>query len=151
MRHSPVVSNIHQSKNFLNDKAFYESDFWERLSKQCRQRARYTCKLCGKRAKNKFERKRFHADHILPRSKGGEDALYNLRCLCENCHAKQHPHLARAIEKRDAREAEKNNPKSVVVRPSASAAFRPTRVNSSKTPGAPPQHRPRTSTKSRFY
>jgi len=147
LRHAPVVSNIHQSKNFIHDRAFYESPFWERLSKQCRQRARYTCKLCGKRAKNQHEKKRFHADHIIPRSRGGEDAIHNLRCICENCHGKQHPHLARAIAKREAAEVGKNN--SVVIRPAA--AFRPARVNQKKLPGAPAVHRSRATTKSRLY
>jgi 5-methylcytosine-specific restriction protein A len=27
-----------------------------------------------------------HADHIIPRAKGGADAMFNLRGLCEGCH-----------------------------------------------------------------
>lgn len=145
---SPSVSNIHESKNFINDKEFYQSPTWKRLSKACKQRDRYTCKLCKKRSKNKYDRHKFHADHIIPRSRGGEDSVNNLRCLCEGCHAEKHPHLARAIATRDARAYASNNksPKPNVP------AFRPKRLYNERNPGSPSTSRAvRGQTKSRLY
>lgn len=92
--------NLNSKKNFLNDRAFYLSPEWKRLSKACRKRDNYTCRRCGKRPKNKFDKARFHADHIIARSKGGRDSLNNLQTLCEDCHGLKHPHLKKALESR---------------------------------------------------
>ena len=39
------------------------------------------CQLCGKKLKGKF-----HADHIIPYSKGGKTILNNAQALCINCN-----------------------------------------------------------------
>ncbi len=42
----------------------------------------YTCPKCGK----KFRKKDIDVDHILPKSKGGDDSRYNLQLLCYHCN-----------------------------------------------------------------
>lgn len=42
----------------------------------------YTCRRCG----GKFRKKDMDVDHIIPQSKGGSDALYNLQGLCKHCN-----------------------------------------------------------------
>lgn len=42
----------------------------------------YTCARCGK----KFRRSDIDVDHILPRSKGGDNSRYNLQLLCPHCN-----------------------------------------------------------------
>lgn len=139
-RVSSNPSNIHQDRNFLSDRGFYESADWKNLSKACKKRDGYVCRCCGKKARTKDEKKRMHADHIIPRSKGGRDTLSNLQCLCEGCHAEKHPHLARAIEKRDSKNMKNNAPK----------MFRPTKLNRFNATG-PGQQRKTSSIRSRLY
>jgi hypothetical protein len=50
------------------------------------------CSLCGKGV-GKFVERKFldeipcaHVDHILPRARGGQNNLSNLRILCEMCN-----------------------------------------------------------------
>jgi hypothetical protein len=58
---------------------FYRSPTWYRLRVACLARDPVcTTPGCGDRAT--------HADHIVPRSQGGADALHNLRGLCTSCH-----------------------------------------------------------------
>lgn len=59
---------------------FYRSPAWRRLRAEALARDNHRCVLpgCGRKA---------HAvDHILQRSRGGADALPNLRSLCEQHH-----------------------------------------------------------------
>ena len=42
----------------------------------------YTCAHCGK----KFRKADMDADHILPKSKGGDNSRYNLQVLCSYCN-----------------------------------------------------------------
>jgi 5-methylcytosine-specific restriction endonuclease McrA len=55
---------------------FYHTDTWRKLRRQALERDRHTCVVegCGKRATT--------VDHIVSRSKGGPNALPNLRSLC---------------------------------------------------------------------
>lgn len=46
------------------------------------QRDGYTCQYCGRSAPDV----ELHADHIVPRSKGGPDTLENLRTACRDCN-----------------------------------------------------------------
>ena len=42
------------------------------------------CQICGNKLNGKF-----HADHIVPYSKGGRTILKNAQALCENCNLKK--------------------------------------------------------------
>jgi len=139
-RVSSNPSNIHQDKNFLNDKAFYESPEWKALSKTCKKRDGYTCRSCGKKARTKDEKRKMHADHIIARSKGGRDTLTNLQTLCELCHADKHPHLARAIASRESKSMKNDSPK----------MFRPTKLSRFNSAG-PGQQRKTSGLRSRIY
>lgn len=58
---------------------FYRSRAWRELRAEClRRQPRCVTPGCGQRS--------VVADHIVPRSKGGADALHNLRGLCIQCH-----------------------------------------------------------------
>ena len=46
------------------------------------KRAKYRCELCGAHERQAA----LHVDHIIPRSKGGADALSNFQCLCITCN-----------------------------------------------------------------
>lgn len=59
----------------------YRSAFWRKLRAETLQRDP-TCRAPG------CDRKSTHADHILPRSRGGTDQLSNLQGLCWSCHSR---------------------------------------------------------------
>ena len=42
------------------------------------------CQICGNKLNGKF-----HADHIVPYSKGGKSILKNAQALCEICNLKK--------------------------------------------------------------
>ena len=42
------------------------------------------CQICKKKLDGKF-----HADHIMPYSKGGKTILKNAQALCQNCNLKK--------------------------------------------------------------
>ena len=58
---------------------FYRTQAWRQLRAEC-IKLHPTCATagCGQRSRV--------ADHVIPRSKGGADALHNLRGLCITCH-----------------------------------------------------------------
>lgn len=62
---------------------YYHSRGWKQLSQECKRRAQGLCQLC--RAQGIY-RAGSEADHIVPRRKGGQDALDNLQWLCRECH-----------------------------------------------------------------
>lgn len=53
------------------------------------------CKGCGKAAS-------MHVDHVVPKARGGTDAIQNLQGLCERCH--------QAKTARDARNGKRLRP-----------------------------------------
>lgn len=71
-----IVKRYHEAHEMDSDyrkKAFDNSDSnygW------------YTCPKCG----GKFRKKDMDADHILPKSKGGDNSRYNLQLLCSHCN-----------------------------------------------------------------
>lgn len=66
---------------------FYLSPEWEQLRRQALRAAHWRCSDCGKLARGaKHDEPRPIVDHIVPRKKGGSDALHNLRVLCLPCH-----------------------------------------------------------------
>jgi 5-methylcytosine-specific restriction endonuclease McrA/uncharacterized protein (DUF1778 family) len=52
---------------------------WKRLSAAVLNRDNYVCRYCGGRATT--------ADHVVPKSKGGSDALSNLVAACRSCNS----------------------------------------------------------------
>lgn len=60
---------------------YYRTAEWRELRAACLRREPI-CRTpgCGQRAS--------HADHIVPRTKGGADSLRNLRGLCATCHSR---------------------------------------------------------------
>jgi len=69
-----------------DDKAFFNSDRWQRLRAACLVRDYYVCQACGKPAGESA-----HADHKLPREThpGLAWDLDNLQTLCVRCHTKK--------------------------------------------------------------
>ncbi len=63
-------------------KGRYPKD-WPRWREFVQRRAHYRCERCGRgRSEVKLD-----AHHIIPLSKGGVTASYNLMCLCKRCHS----------------------------------------------------------------
>lgn len=78
-----VVSKIRRTK----EQAYTAN--WDDISRRCKELANWTCRICGTKEGP------FESDHIIPVSKGGVTALWNLQCLCQLCHSKRpgHRHL----------------------------------------------------------
>lgn len=57
---------------------FYSSFQWKTLRSRVLDRDNHTCRYCGKHA--------LQADHVVPRSKGGADAMRNLVACCPTCN-----------------------------------------------------------------
>lgn len=57
---------------------FYDSRTWRGLRQQTLERDGYVCQYCGAPA--------HQADHVVPRGKGGPDALPNLVACCRDCN-----------------------------------------------------------------
>jgi hypothetical protein len=69
---------------------FYESPFWKDRAQEVRKRDNYSCQKCGGNGpRDKIE---LHVHHIVPRGRGGSDALTNLITLCKICHESQPYH-----------------------------------------------------------
>lgn len=69
-----------------NDK-YYQSPQWEKLRTQALRIAGWKCSACGVGVRGaKANQSRPLVDHIVPRKKGGSDAMHNLRVLCLPCH-----------------------------------------------------------------
>lgn len=51
----------------------------------CFQRDHFTCQRCGYEAQRMFDGT-LNADHIIPRSRGGQTVLENLQTMCVPCH-----------------------------------------------------------------
>lgn len=62
---------------------YYSSAGWQTLRRACLDRDHWRCTTprCGARAT--------FADHVIPRRKGGPDALTNLASLCRACHGRK--------------------------------------------------------------
>lgn len=70
---SEWVDDLQDDRNNYRQKAFEYSDS---------NRGWYTCARCGK----KFRRTGMDVDHIVPRSKGGDNSIHNLQLLCAHCN-----------------------------------------------------------------
>ena len=53
--------------------------YWQRLSAAVLRRDNYVCRYCGERATT--------ADHVVPKTKGGTDAMNNLVAACRECNS----------------------------------------------------------------
>jgi len=60
-----------------------EQEEWRKVRAAVLDRDNFTCQRCGKRSGNG---KALTAHHIMPRSEGGANDLYNLIALCNRCH-----------------------------------------------------------------
>ena len=61
-------------------------EFWDlKKSLKTSKYGKYFCAHCGSKDK-------LTIDHILPRSKGGDDRRYNLQILCQPCNLKKAAH-----------------------------------------------------------
>lgn len=54
---------------------------WKALREHVLRRDNWECWICGQRAVT--------ADHVLPRSHGGEDTPENLRAICTVCNSRR--------------------------------------------------------------
>ena len=63
----------------------YGGKSWAATRKQVIVRDASTCQLCGKIVQGQD----CQIDHVIPKKKGGTDALENLQCLCRVCHARK--------------------------------------------------------------
>lgn len=57
---------------------FYDTPGWRHLRKKVLERDLHICQYCGNKATQ--------ADHVIPRKKGGPDALRNLVACCAPCN-----------------------------------------------------------------
>ena len=57
---------------------FYETLGWRQLRQKTLERDGYVCQYCGAKATQ--------ADHVVPRKKGGADAMKNLVACCASCN-----------------------------------------------------------------
>lgn len=73
-------------------------DNWSELQGDVLRRDDYTCTCCGNQG-GPHGNTELHADHVVPRSREGADAIENLRTLCRSCHQARH---ARFFPKTDA-------------------------------------------------
>lgn len=53
---------------------------WQRLRLSVFERDNFTCVYCGDKNGP------FEADHVFPKSRGGEDSEINLACACRSCN-----------------------------------------------------------------
>ncbi|TDL43594.1 HNH endonuclease [Microbacterium oleivorans] len=58
---------------------------WQSLRQSVLERDDFTCVYCGEVATT--------ADHVLPKSRGGEDRLDNLVASCQPCNARKSDRL----------------------------------------------------------
>lgn len=61
-------------------------DNWSKISATCLNLANHICSDCKVNRANR-------AHHIIPLSKGGSNAQYNLKAVCDKCHKRYHSHL----------------------------------------------------------
>ena len=62
----------------MSVKPYRSTAHWKKIRLQVLQRDAYTCTYCGDVANE--------ADHVWPKSKGGEDTLDNLVAACRKCN-----------------------------------------------------------------
>lgn len=58
---------------------------WEETRKRVLNRDAWTCTACGKPLQDADAT----VDHVVPKSKGGTDADWNLRSLCRKCNSEK--------------------------------------------------------------
>lgn len=67
---------------------------WDARRRRTYRRDDYTCQSCGERSGPHAHGNGvpLHAHHVVPKSEGGSNGLWNLRTLCETCHDRAHDH-----------------------------------------------------------
>ena len=75
-------------------RSFYKTDFWRDISRKCKERDGYRCKICLYTAETAEEKRSMHAHHIVSRRPVAYqtmlDTLANLETLCSTCHEVKH-------------------------------------------------------------
>lgn len=59
-------------------------------------RFNYTCQVCGLKEDPKKPTLQVH--HIIPRSEGGTNDLFNLTLLCDRCHKRKHARAPKRVK-----------------------------------------------------
>lgn len=88
---SEFFDDEHESQNLSSrdsGRNYYKSAAWKQLSHACKDRDDWTCQNCGAAGPDV----ELHADHRIPRARGGPDSLRNLQTLCVICHSFKHGH-----------------------------------------------------------
>jgi 5-methylcytosine-specific restriction endonuclease McrA len=73
---------------------------------------KYRCVRCGKW----FPKDQIDIDHIIPKSKGGSDALYNLQAMCRHCNRSKNNKTDKVVSdliKHNTKRVIKNGVKSI--------------------------------------
>lgn len=97
---------------------------WDIRKKYVQKLNNYKCQICGfthfhseKDLRVALDTRRhtlwtgLHVHHKLPLSKGGDNDIANLICLCERCHENQHPHMLQMkIDKLNAKISRARSP-----------------------------------------
>ena len=75
-------------------RSFYKTQYWRDISRKCKERDNYQCRLCSCRAETSEERRLLHAHHVVSRRPVAYptmlDQLSNLITLCSTCHEVNH-------------------------------------------------------------
>jgi 5-methylcytosine-specific restriction endonuclease McrA len=66
---------------------------WRSLADQVKTRDGHKCMECGVLGKAAGGLAELQACHIVSKSHGGVDALFNLVTKCVACHSKEHAHM----------------------------------------------------------
>ena len=70
---------------------------WPMLRAYVLERDNWTCQYCGATDRDEY----MEVDHIIPRSKGGKDAEWNLCAACFPCNRRKRNHMYRVAVSHD--------------------------------------------------
>jgi len=76
MKRAARVPKVGRNGHWIDP--YYFSKEWGRLRGAVLDRDHFRCHYCGKKA--------MQADHVIPRSKGGADAIHNRVACCPKCN-----------------------------------------------------------------
>lgn len=77
---------------------------WDAIRDAVKRRDGYRCVDCG------TTNTMLHAHHIVSLYKGGTNDLWNLKTVCESCHASYHDHMQNPEPKQPAKKTRKSKP-----------------------------------------
>lgn len=88
-----LAGTVPEPENTSVESPPYPRD-WDTIRREIYERDGYRCVNCGRGGGPKGDAE-LHADHVLPRSRGGPDELPNIRTLCRSCHGARHARILR--------------------------------------------------------